>query len=419
METEETNFLEQYNSGEIIKNFACSSDAQDMERMYLESIKNFPTYSNKEVRNLIKRYQNGERNLKNTIIEAYLKFVVYYIKHKKSYKNAEEFLEYIQQGNLGLLEALDRFNPDLGYAFSTYAKFWIQKETRRKDLDGVRGVSVSMAILENMQKYRKLKQKYLILEGRKPTEEETLRELSMTDLDLQKVLIVDTIYDNVDSLNRTVREDSDGVLEVMDFYISPKFQNIENIVIDKEKGESLQILLTNLKHWLTPSQYYVLFCRYVNDSIKTQQELADELLVSRSYVGEIETKALKKCRNIQDIERKRKFDYTIPLEKLIPIPYRKKVALYHLKTTLSTFEYALVYYFIYLKQNKEDYFISVDPIFVERKINDLKIQYQRILADDTEYKKIEKSKKRDEVLEADIQAIYIKKYQKVNQKKRM
>lgn len=373
--------IDKLSETEILEDFTYSKEVLDSVKAYLVEISCYKVYDREEILSLIKRYKEGEVELRDTIIQSNLKLVVYFVKKLRKFKNKEDFLDCIQEGNLGLLEALENFDISFGCAFSTYAYYKIRKCINENKRDKGNTIRLPAGLQEKLAKYRNFKEQYVQKYHCLPTEEECKKALSIEEETLKSILLAESIDGNIASLNQYVNPDDAD--ELGDFVPSYElgYTNIENYLNDK-------ILLVNLKNRLNPIEYYVLYFRYLNIPKLSLEAIGQDFFLSRERIRQIEIRALEKVEiEIRHIRKKPNLNYDVSEKDLIPLPFKDRVILFYLKRNLSSFDYHLLYHFIYLRKKVEEYFSKEDLREITKKIRNLK-SYERLFTHEGAYKKI-------------------------------
>lgn len=259
----------------------------DSTREYLKEIGNHKLLTKEEETELFKRYKNGDLKAKNEIIESNLKLVV---SIAKSYtKSGLSLLDTIQNGNLGLLKAVEKFNPTLGYKFSTYATHWIRHYILREIAKTSKNIKIPVRITEIMIKIQKFETKFLGEYGRKPTKKEIMEALNLTKSDIIKA---DEANFEYTSLNNLVFEDDD--IEFGDSI--PSDEVIEDEIVEKSLTEEIKKFFTEAK--LTDEEKNIIAYRFgLVDGMQRSLESTGKILKkNKEKVRLVEKKALLKLQ---------------------------------------------------------------------------------------------------------------------------
>ena len=277
---------------EFITDITNTVYTDDSVKMYLQEIHK-PILTKEQEKSLALRIRNGDEKAKELFIERNLRLV---IKVARKYTgHGISFLDLIQEGNLGLIKAVDKFDVTKGYKFSTYATCWIRQSIQRSLGDKSRNIRLPIHLYEKVKKYELLKKELSLKFNREPTFEELSKKMRVS---------IDTIYkyerlkhDTI-SLNMIVG-DEDSELE--DF-ISLSTESIDNQFIEENLKDVIENLLKN-SH-LTTKEIDILKLRFgigTNDP-KTLEEAGKIYGVSRERIRQIQEKALKKIRRSYNVK---------------------------------------------------------------------------------------------------------------------
>ena len=268
----------------------------DSIQMYLKEIGKVPLLSSEEEIELAKRKERGDREAEKKIIEANLRLVVSIAKKFAGAKGLS-LLDLIQEGNIGLFRAVEKFEHRKGFKFSTYATWWIRQAITRALADQSRTIRIPVHMVETINKFQQV-QRTLIQElGREPLPEEIATEM---DEDLDKVRYIMKISQDTISLETTIGDDEeDSTLE--DF-----IEDIKNVT--PERAAALQLLRDYVKEviaYLSPREQKILEMRFglVDGVAHTLEEVGQEFEVTRERIRQIEAKALEKIRKIKGLNK--------------------------------------------------------------------------------------------------------------------
>lgn len=284
IEIKKDNDIQEEDYTEFITDITNTVYTDDSVKMYLQEIHK-PILTKEQEKSLALRIRNGDEKAKELFIERNLRLV---IKVARKYTgHGISFLDLIQEGNLGLIKAVDKFDVTKGYKFSTYATCWIRQSIQRSLGDKSRNIRLPVHLYEKVKKYELLKKKLSLKFNREPTFEELSKKMRVS---------IDTIYkyerlehDTI-SLNMIVG-DEDSELE--DF-ISLSTESIDNQFIEENLKDVIENLLKNSN--LTTKEIDILKLRFgigTNDP-KTLEETGKIYGVSRERIRQIQEKALKK-----------------------------------------------------------------------------------------------------------------------------
>lgn len=260
----------------------------DPVKMYLKDIGRVPLLSAGEEIGLAKRMQEGDEEAKRRLSEANLRLVVSIA--KRYVGRGMLFLDLIQEGNLGLMKAVEKFDYQKGFKFSTYATWWIRQSITRAIADQARTIRIPVHMVETINKLTRVSRLLLQQTGREPTPEEIAVEMNISP---ERVCEIQKIAQDPVSLETPIGEEEDSHLG--DFIEDDKTQTpSEAISFSMLKEKLIGVLDT-----LTPREEKVLRLRYGIDDGKprTLEEVGKEFNVTRERIRQIEAKALRKLRH--------------------------------------------------------------------------------------------------------------------------
>ena len=270
----------------------------DPVKTYLKEIGRVPLLSAEEEAALARAAQAGDEDARRRLSEANLRLVVSVAKRYAG--RGLPFLDLIQEGNLGLMKAAEKFEPDRGFKFSTYATWWIRQSITRAIADQGRTIRIPVHLVESINRVKKTAGELLRRTGREPTAEEIAAQLDMEPARVRE--LIQLAQDPI-SLETPVGEEEDAHLE--DF-----IQDDEAGVPADEAGRQLlrRELMTVLKS-LTPREERVIALRFglEDGRARTLEELGREFNVTRERVRQIEAKALRKLRHPSRAKRLRDY----------------------------------------------------------------------------------------------------------------
>lgn len=270
-----------------LSNFA-GVNLDDPVKLYLKEIGIIPLLSTEEEIELAKKKSAGDEVAKQRLIEANLRLVVSIA--KKYVGRGMGFLDLIQEGNLGLMKGVEKFDYTKGYKLSTYATWWIRQAVTRALADQSRTIRIPVHMVEMMNKVTKAQRKLTVENGSEPTEEQLAKELGIT---LEKLEEIQAYAKTPTSLETPVGDEADS--SVGDFIadestVTPE-ANIEAVML----RQNLELIMEDLSE----RERYVLSLRFGFDDghARTLEEVGQLLSVTRERVRQIEAKALLKLRH--------------------------------------------------------------------------------------------------------------------------
>ena len=261
---------------------------EDPVRMYLKEIGKVPLLSAEEEIELAKRMENGDQEAKKRLAEANLRLVVSIA--KRYVGRGMLFLDLIQEGNLGLLKAVEKFDYRKGYKFSTYATWWIRQAITRAIADQARTIRIPVHMVETINKLIRVSRQLLQELGREPTPEEISEEMGMPVDRVREIL---KISQEPVSLETPIGEEEDSHLG--------DFIQDDNVPVPAEAASFtlLREQLVEVLGTLTEREQKVLRLRFGLDDgrARTLEEVGKEFNVTRERIRQIEAKALRKLRH--------------------------------------------------------------------------------------------------------------------------
>ncbi|HSX28570.1 MAG TPA: RNA polymerase sigma factor RpoD [Candidatus Saccharimonadales bacterium] len=280
-----------------VHNFDEVSD--DSVRLYLREIGKIPLLTPDQELALAQRVKAGEKEAKDQMAEANMRLVVSIAKRYSG--RGLDFLDLIQEGNTGLLRAVEKFDPDKGFKFSTYATWWIRQAITRAIADQARTIRIPVHMVETINKLLRTQRRMTQELNREPTIEELAKEMEMEP---EKVEYVMKIKQDITSLDASVRDDDDDSV-LGDFVVDEEAENPEEAATSQLLKEQVKKILGTL----TEREQKILKMRFGLDDGKshTLEEVGQEFNVTRERIRQIEAKALSKLRKHKDV--KKLYDY--------------------------------------------------------------------------------------------------------------
>lgn len=271
---------------------------EDPVRMYLKEIGTVPLLSAEEELSLAKRKAEGDEYAKERLIEANLRLVVSIAKRYTG--RGMSFLDLVQEGNLGLIKGVEKFDYTKGYKLSTYATWWIRQSVTRALADQARTIRVPVHMVETINKMSKMQRKLTLELGYEPSVTELAYALEMSE---DKVMEIMQIAREPASLETPIGEEDDSNLGdfVADNNVLTPEGNVESVML----REHIDALLGDLKE--RERQVIVLRFGLEDGHPRTLEEVGKEFNVTRERIRQIEAKALRKLRNPVRSKRIRDF----------------------------------------------------------------------------------------------------------------
>ncbi|HSW85205.1 MAG TPA: RNA polymerase sigma factor RpoD [Candidatus Saccharimonadales bacterium] len=269
--------------------------ADDSVRLYLREIGKIPLLNAEEELALAKRVVAGDKLAKDQMAEANMRLVVSIA--KRYVGRGLDLLDLIQEGNTGLLRAVEKFDPDKGFKFSTYATWWIRQAITRAIADQARTIRIPVHMVETINKLLRTQRRLTQELNREPTNEEIAKEM---EIDADKVEHIMKIKQDISSLDASIRDDEeDSVLA--------DFIEDEDTVSPEESatGQLLKEQVKDMLSALTEREQKILKLRFGLEDGKshTLEEVGQEFSVTRERIRQIEAKALAKLRKHRDAKK--------------------------------------------------------------------------------------------------------------------
>ncbi len=272
--------------------------SDDSVRLYLREIGKIPLLSSEEELALAQRVVAGEKKAKDKMAEANMRLVVSIAKRYSG--RGLDFLDLIQEGNTGLLRAVEKFDPDKGFKFSTYATWWIRQAITRAIADQARTIRIPVHMVETINKLLRTQRRMTQELNREPTIEELAKELEMEP---EKVEYVMKIKQDITSLDAGVGRDGDGDDDsvLRDFIEDEDSATPEESAASQLLKEQVQSILSSL----SDREQKIIKMRFglENGKSHTLEEVGQEFAVTRERIRQIEAKALAKLRKHKDSKK--------------------------------------------------------------------------------------------------------------------
>lgn len=289
---EETEDLDALNAGQYLDDIS-----DDSVRLYLREIGKIPLLNAEEEMELAHRVIQGDKRAKDKMAEANMRLVVSIAKRYSG--RGLDFLDLIQEGNTGLLRAVEKFDPDKGFKFSTYATWWIRQAITRAIADQARTIRIPVHMVETINKLLRTQRRMTQELNREPTIEELSKEL---DMEPEKIEYVMKIKQDISSLDAGVGRDGDEEDSVLGDFIE------DEDTVSPEESATNQLLkeqVNDVLSSLSDREQKIIRMRFGLDNGKshTLEEVGQEFAVTRERIRQIEAKALAKLRKHKDAKK--------------------------------------------------------------------------------------------------------------------
>ncbi len=267
-----------------------SDSAYDSIQMYLREIGQYPLLTAHEERVLAKRIVDGDSEARNLLARANLRLVVSIAKKYVGRSPDLTLLDLIQEGNLGLFKAVDKFDFTKGFKFSTYATWWIRQAITRALADQSRTIRIPVHMVETMAKYKQVARRLAQDLGRDPMAEEIATEM---DVEVEKIYQIEKISQDTISLELPIGDDDDRS-RLSDFIADDKIIAPDQEVAHRILADQMQEILASLSE----KERKILEMRHglLDGTYHTLEEVGKEFGVTRERIRQIEAKALEKIR---------------------------------------------------------------------------------------------------------------------------
>lgn len=272
--------------------------SDDSVRLYLREIGKIPLLNPEEELELAKKVVAGDKRAKDKMAEANMRLVVSIAKRYSG--RGLDFLDLIQEGNTGLLRAVEKFDPDKGFKFSTYATWWIRQAITRAIADQARTIRIPVHMVETINKLLRTQRRMTQELNREPTIEELAKELEMEP---EKVEYVIKIKQDITSLDAGVGRDGDDAEDsVLGDFIEDEDAASP---VDTAASQLLKEQVQDILNTLTEREQKIVKMRFGLEDGKshTLEEVGQEFSVTRERIRQIEAKALAKLRKHKDAKK--------------------------------------------------------------------------------------------------------------------
>ena len=270
----------------------------DSVRMYLREIGKIPLLSLEKETELAEKAMQGDRRAKDKMAEANMRLVVSIAKRYSG--RGLELLDLIQEGNTGLLRAVDKFDPSKGFKFSTYATWWIRQAITRAIADQARTIRIPVHMVETINKLMRTQRRLTQELNREPTNQELAKEM---DMDVEKIEYIQKIKQDITSLDAGIgRDGEEGEESTLGDFIE------DEDTASPEESATVQLLKEQVREilsTLSDRERKILEMRFGLNGTKshTLEEVGLEFAVTRERIRQIESKALMKLKKHKDSKK--------------------------------------------------------------------------------------------------------------------
>jgi RNA polymerase primary sigma factor len=275
-----------------------SGGTYDSIQMYLKEIGQYPLIKAADERELAQRIERGEEEARNLLAKANLRLVVSIAKKYVGRSPDLTLLDLIQEGNLGLFKAVDKFDWTKGYKFSTYATWWIRQSITRALADQSRTIRIPVHMVETISKYKQVHRRLSQDLGRQPLPEEIAAEM---EIEVEKIHMIEKINQNTLSLEEPISKDSDETSSRSDFIADDMVAQPSTDVSKRILHDQIHEILNDL----TDKEQRIIEMRYgLHDGINhTLEQVGREFGVTRERIRQIEAKVHEKIRNNDKVRK--------------------------------------------------------------------------------------------------------------------
>jgi RNA polymerase primary sigma factor len=274
------------------------SSGYDSIQIYLREIGQYPLLTGNEEKELAKRIESGDEEARNILARSNLRLVVSIAKKYVGRSPDLTLLDLIQEGNLGLFKAVDKFDWKKGYKFSTYATWWIRQAITRALADQSRTIRIPVHMVETIAKYKQVSRRLAQTLGRDPQPEEVAIEMGV---DVDKIYQIEKINQDTLSLENPIGSDDDEKSTLGDFIADDKIPSPVQESSERILTEQVRDILDDL----SPKERKILEMRHglLDGVYHTLEEVGKEFGVTRERIRQIEAKALEKIRTHEKSRR--------------------------------------------------------------------------------------------------------------------
>jgi RNA polymerase primary sigma factor len=283
------------------RGYGRESSSYDAIQMYLREIGQYPLLSANEEKEYARRIEKGDKEARDLLWRANLRLVVSIAKKFVGRSSDLTLLDLIQEGNLGLHKAVDKFDWTKGFKFSTYATWWIRQAITRALADQSRTIRIPVHMVETIAKYKQVSRRLSQDLGRDPLPEEIATEMG---IDVEKIHMIENINQDTVSLEKPIGDDEDkstlGEFIADETILSPAQESSRRILSDQVK---------EILNDLSPKERKILEMRHglIDGVMHTLEEVGQEFGVTRERIRQIEAKVHEKIRQHEKADRLRNY----------------------------------------------------------------------------------------------------------------
>jgi len=267
-------------------------ESLDSVKLYMQALRTIPQATEEEMAKLFPKIKGGDGQAKKRMIEGNLRLVISIAKRYSCY--GLDFLDLIEEGNVGLIKAIEKYNPKMGYNFSTYAFWWIRQYIQRAILNQTKTIHIPLYAYETIKKLINVSEKMQVELERQPTAAELAKRLRLSIKKTQKFLQEIQVFEKVGSLDSPLGDKFDIFLKDL---VREEAKESPDYVVDliKSHEELAQILKK-----LTPQELKVIKLRYgmVDGKGYNLREVGERMNLSRERIRQIEKRAVERLKKI-------------------------------------------------------------------------------------------------------------------------
>ena len=288
MENEMIEFeiVDEEDTEEVVENDVMTDNSI---KMYMREMGKIDMLSADEEHRLAVLVANGDQDARNQLVEANLRLVCSLAKHYQGC--GLTYQDLIQEGNIGLIKAAEKFDAEKGFRFSTYATWWIKQAISRAIADQARTIRVPVHMAENVNKVKKIERQLLAELQREPTNAEIAKVMKMSE---EQIAEIKSYMTDITSLDIQVGDDDDGTT-IGSFVEDTRFVNPADAYAEAANGEMVDMVLSTL----SDREANIIRMRFGigQDRAMTLEEVGKEFSLTRERIRQIEAKALRKLRH--------------------------------------------------------------------------------------------------------------------------